>query len=173
MIAVTGDAVGGPAVLFDDDDVLRHVDESAGQVPRVGGLESRVGEALAGAVRRDEVLEDREPLAEVRGDRRLDDLARGLGHQAAHSGELPDLLLRAAGTRVGHDVDRIELRPDLVGALHLLEHLVGDRFGRPVPDVDDLVLALAGGDDARVALGVDLEHFLVGRVEELLLLRPG
>jgi hypothetical protein len=39
-----------------------------------------------------------------------------------------------------------------------------------VPDVDDLVLPLAGGDDARVALRVDLEHFLVGRVEQLLLL---
>ena len=40
-------------------DVLRHVDQTAGQVAGVGGLERGVGEALAGAVRRDEVLEHR------------------------------------------------------------------------------------------------------------------
>jgi hypothetical protein len=44
-------------------------------------------------VGRDEVLQHRETLAEVRGDRRLDDLAGGLGHEAAHGGELADLLL--------------------------------------------------------------------------------
>ncbi len=51
------DAVHRAAVDLVDDDVLRHVDEAAGQVARVGGLQRRVGEALAGAVRRDEVLE--------------------------------------------------------------------------------------------------------------------
>ena len=91
-----------------DDHVLRHVDQAAGQVARVGGLERGVGQALARAVGRDEVLEHREALAEVRADRRLDDLARRLGHQAAHAGQLADLLLAAAGARVGHDVDRVE-----------------------------------------------------------------
>ena len=52
------DAVHRAAVDLVDDDVLRHVDETAGQVARVGGLERRVGETLARAVRRDEVLED-------------------------------------------------------------------------------------------------------------------
>ena len=42
----------------DDHQVLRHVDEAAGQVARVRGLERRVGEALRRAVRRDEVLQD-------------------------------------------------------------------------------------------------------------------
>ena len=102
------DAVDRAAVHLVDDDVLRHVDQTAGQVARVGRLERRVGEALAGAVRRDEVLQHREPLAEVRRDRRLDDLARGLGHQAAHAGELAHLLARAAGAGVGHQVDRVE-----------------------------------------------------------------
>src|SRR5258708_29039269 len=35
-------------------------------------------------------------LAEVRRDRRLDDLARGLGHETAHAGQLTDLLLACA-----------------------------------------------------------------------------
>ena len=85
------------AVLLDDDDVLRHVDQPARQVARVGRLQSRVGEALAGAVRRDEVLQHREAFAEVRRDRRLDDLARGLGHQTAHAGELAHLLAASRG----------------------------------------------------------------------------
>ena len=87
----------------------RDVDQAAGQVAGVGGLERGVGQALAGAVGRDEVLQHRQPFTEVRGDGVLDDLARRARHQAAHAGELADLLLRAAGAGVGHDVDRVEL----------------------------------------------------------------
>ena len=72
--------------------VLGHVDQPPGQVAGVGGLERGVGQTLAGAVGRDEVLQHGQALAEVGGDRRLDDLAGGLGHQAAHAGQLPDLL---------------------------------------------------------------------------------
>jgi hypothetical protein len=59
-------------------DVLRHVDEATGQVAGVRGLQRGVREALAGAVGRDEVLQDVQAFAEVRGDRRLDDRAVGL-----------------------------------------------------------------------------------------------
>ena len=58
---------------------------------------------------RAEVLEHREPFAEVGLDRRLDDLARRLGHQASHPGELADLLDAAAGTRLGHQEDRVQV----------------------------------------------------------------
>ena len=92
------DALHRAAVVVGDDGVLRDVDETAGQVTRVRGLERGIGEALTSAVGRDEVLEDREALAEVRGDRRLDDFARRLGHEAAHTGQLPDLL-RASRAR--------------------------------------------------------------------------
>ena len=104
-----GDALRGAAVFHGDHDVLGDVGELAGQVAAVGRLEGRVGQPLAGAVGRAEVLEHREPLAEVGLDRRLDDLARGLGHQAAHAGELADLLDAAAGTRLGHQEDRVQV----------------------------------------------------------------
>ena len=85
--------------MLGDDDVLGHVHQAARQVAGVGGLERRVGQTLAGAVRRDEVLEHGQPLAEVRDDGLLDDLADAagdlllrLGHQAAHAGQLPDLV---------------------------------------------------------------------------------
>ena len=157
------DAVDRAAVVLVDDDVLRHVDQTARQVARVGGLERRVGQALARAVRRDEVVLHLEAFAEVRRDRRLDDLARRLRHQAAHAGELADLLLRSARAGVGHDVDRVELPAFLVDRLHLAEHRVGDLFGRLRPDRDDLVVALAVGDRAFEVLRFDLDD-LVARL---------
>ncbi len=69
------DAVHRAAIDLVDDHVLRDVDETTRQVARVGGLERRVGEALARAVRRDEVVQHRQPFTEVRRDGRLDDLA--------------------------------------------------------------------------------------------------
>ena len=56
------------AIRLGDDGVLRHVDETAGEVARVGRLQGRVGEALAGAVRGDEVLLGVQTLAEVSRD---------------------------------------------------------------------------------------------------------
>ena len=102
------EAEDGAAVLFGDRDVLRHVHQAAREVAGVRRLEGGVGQALPRAVGRDEVLEHREALAEVRLDRALDDLADAarelllrLGHQAAHAGELPDLvaLNRASRSR--------------------------------------------------------------------------
>ena len=106
------------------DHVLGDVDQAPGQVARVGGAERRVGEALAGAVGRDEVLEHGQALHEVGLDRPLDDLALRIGHQAAHAGQLADLLERSAGSRVGHHEDRVEL---VEVVLHRLADLVGGR----------------------------------------------
>jgi hypothetical protein len=78
-------AVHGAAVDLGDDHVLGHVHQTAGQVAGVGRLEGRVGQALSGAVGGDEVLKHREAFAEAPRDGRLDDLARRLGHQAAHA----------------------------------------------------------------------------------------
>ena len=97
----------GAAIHLGDDAVLRDVDETARQIAGVGRLQRRVGEALAGAVGRVEVLEHRQAFLEVRDDRALDDLARRLGHQAAHAGELLHLRRRAAGAGVAHHVDRV------------------------------------------------------------------
>ena len=81
------DAFHRAAVVLGHDHVLRNVDQAAGQVAGVGRLERRIGQALARAVRRDEVFEHRQPFAEVRRDGRLNDFARRLGHQSAHAAE--------------------------------------------------------------------------------------
>ena len=59
------DAAARLAVFLADDQLLRDVDESTGQVAGVGGTERGVGETLAGTVRRDEVLEHRQAFTEV------------------------------------------------------------------------------------------------------------
>ncbi len=57
------EALGRAAVVLADDDVLRDVHQTTGQVARVGGPERGVGQTLAGTVRRDEVLGHRQTLA--------------------------------------------------------------------------------------------------------------
>ena len=95
-----GDALGRAAVVLRDDHVLADVGQLTGEVTRVGRLEGRIGQTLAGTVRRAEVLEHRQTFAEVRLDRRFDDFAARLGHQATHAGQLANLFDTAAGTRV-------------------------------------------------------------------------
>ena len=86
------------AVFLADDHVVCHVDQTAGKVTGVGGLEGGIGKTLSGTVGRDEVLEHRQTLLEVRKNRVLDDLAAfgtgflGLGHKATHTGQLTDLV---------------------------------------------------------------------------------
>ena len=105
-------AVLGAAVVLGDDEVLRHVDQAARQVAGVRGLQRRVGQTLAGAVRRDEVLQNVEAFAEVRRDRRLDDRAVRLGHQAAHARQLADL--RCTRARRSRPSCRWELNDSLI-----------------------------------------------------------
>ena len=89
----------GAAVLLADDDVLRHVHQAPGEVPGVGGAQRGVGQALAGAVGGDEVLQHGQALAEAGLDRPRDGLALGVGDQAPHAGDLPDLHRVTTGAR--------------------------------------------------------------------------
>src|SRR5260221_5676870 len=142
-----GETARGTAILLGDDRVLRDVDETARQVARIRRLERGVSETLAGAVRRVEVLENGQTFLEVRDDRRLDDLTRRLGHQAAHAGELLDLRRRAASAGIRHHPYRIDRLALLRGADDL-HHLLGDLLGAARPHVDHLVVFLALGDQA-------------------------
>jgi hypothetical protein len=47
-------------------------------------------------------------LPKIGLDRCFDDLAGGLGHQAAHTGKLPDLILGTAGAGISHDINGVE-----------------------------------------------------------------
>ena len=75
-----GQALAGAAVVLANDDVLGDVDQTAGEVPGVGGAQRRVGQTLAGAVRGDEVLQDAQTLPIVRLDRAFDETLPRVGH---------------------------------------------------------------------------------------------
>ena len=159
----------GAAILLDDHRVLRHVDQAAGQVARVRRLERGVGQALAGAVGRVEILKDGQAFLEVRDDRRLDDLARRLGHQAAHAGQLLDLGLRTTGARMGHHVDRVDRQLAAVVAL-LHDEISFIISRRPVaatrPGVDHLVVLFLLGDQAVLILLLIVLHQRAGLVDQ-------
>ena len=150
------DAAGGAAIRDRDDRILRDVDETARQITRISGLQGGVREALAGAVGRVEVFENRKAFLEVRNDRALDDLARGLGHQPAHGRELPHLGRRTARSRMRHHVDRVDRNVAAVLVLphrrNARHHLLGELVGALRPGVDHLVVLLALGDQAVVVL---------------------
>src|SRR5690606_18772685 len=154
----------GAAVGLADDDVLSDVHQAPGQVTRVGGAQRGVGQALAGAVRRDEVLDDRQALAERRLDRTRDGLALGVGDQAAHAGDLAELERVPAGARLDHHPDRVVLRDRLL-------HVGRDVRRGLVPDLDELLLALVVGDQAAVELPLHLLRALLVAAEDLRLVR--
>ena len=146
------------------------VDEAAGQVTRVRRLERRVGQTLAGAVGRVEIFKDGQAFLEVRDDRRLDDLARRLGHQAAHAGKLLDLRLRTTSARVGHHVDRVDRLLAAVLALRrgrdFLHHLGRDLVAATRPGVDHLVVLFLLGDQAVLILLLIVLHQRAGLVDQ-------
>ena len=144
-----GDALRRAAVVHRDDDVLGDVGQLAGQVTRVGRLQGRIGQTLAGTVRRAEVLEHGQAFAEVRLDRRLDDLAGRLGHQTAHAGRAGESARRRRGHRSGPSGrSGSRSRSVRIVVLQLGHHLRGDLLAGVRPGVEHLVVALALGDDA-------------------------
>src|ERR671911_2029216 len=151
------------AVLVVHHDILRDVDEAAGQVARVGGTQGRVGLALPRAVGRGEVLQHREAFHEVTLHGLLDDLTLRVRHQAAHSCQLGEVVVVAAGTRVSHHVDRVQA-PEVV--LHgLLDLVLG--LG---PQPDHTLQPLIVGDEALVPLVLDLVDQALVALEDLLFL---
>ena len=165
-----GVALRGAAIVFGDDQVLRHVDQTTGQVARVRGLQCRISQTLTRAVGRDEVLQHVQAFTEVRRDGRLDNGAVRLGHQAAHAGQLADLGGRTTGARVGHHVDRVErfLAHFLAVTVghgfggQLFHHRLADLVAGLAPDVHHVVVAFLGRDQTRRVLLVDFLHFAAG-----------
>ena len=64
-------AADGPAIHLVDDDILSDVYQTSREVPGVRGLQGSIGEPFPRTVGADEVLQNREPFPEVRGNRGL------------------------------------------------------------------------------------------------------
>ena len=168
-----------PQSFFANHRILGHIHESAGEITGIGGLESGVGKALARAVGRNEVLQHRQPFAEIRRDRSLDNFTGRFRHQSTHTGQLANLLRAAAGAGVGHHENRIKARhrnlpARLIGHFfrtQIAQHFIGDSVGDLRPNIDDFVVAFAVGDQTVLVLLLDLAHIVMGLLEQLLFAR--
>ena len=158
------DAALGLAVGLADDDVLRHVDQTTGQVTRVGRTQRGVRQTLTGAVGVDEVLQHRQALTERGLDRARDELTLRVGHQTLHAGQGPRLGEVTRGARIHDRDDRVVLR--VVGAQRLT-----DLFGGVLPDLDQGLVALVVVERAALVLLLDAVGLGLVPVQDLLLLR--
>jgi hypothetical protein len=150
----------GAAVLFADDDVLRHVHQTTGQVTRVGGTQRGVGQTLTGTVRRDEVFQHRQALTVGGLDRTRDDFTLRVGHQATDTRDLADLHPVTTCTGGHHAVDGVHRR-------QAVTHRLGDFVGCLVPDLDQFLATLVVVDQALVVLALDLGGPLLVTGEDL------
>ena len=148
-------------IFFADHQFVRDIDKTTRQVTRVGCLQCRVGLSLAGTVRREEVLEHRQTLTQVGLDGELDNLSRGIRHQASDTRHLYDLLLASTGTGVGHDTHGV-----LFGKI--TEYGLFDLCALLLPNLDHLEVAVVVGQESLVVELVDLADGPVGIVEDTL-----
>jgi hypothetical protein len=82
------DALQGAAVVLGDDAVLGHVDQTPGEVPELAVLSAVSARPLRAPWVEMKYWRTESPSRKLVVMGRLDDLARGLGHQAAHAGQL-------------------------------------------------------------------------------------
>jgi len=157
-------AVGRAAVDLADDDFLRDIDHSTGQVARVSGTQSGIGQALTSTTGRNEIFQNIQTFTVVGTNGHLDGLTGGVCQQTAHAGQLLDLVHRTTCTGVCHHEDLVVLGQVCCQSL-------GDLIGGCLPDVDGLGIALVLGDQAAVEQLVDLRDLLVGVGDQLVLLR--
>ena len=157
------DAFLHAAVILADDNLLGDVHQAAGQVAGVCGTQGGIGHALPGASGGDKVLQHAQALAEVGLDGDLDGAAGGVGHQAAHTGQLADLLHRAAGAGGRHHVDGVEL-------LQIVLQGLGHIFGGLLPLLDNGAVALVIGHKAHLILILNIHDALFRVLDQLVLL---
>ena len=157
------DALLGAAVLLTDHNILRNVHQAAGEISGLRGLQGRVRGTLAGAVRGDEILQDREPLLERGLDGEFYGLALRILHQALHAHHLDRLGPGAARAGIDDEIDGV------LGLERALHHL-GDVGLGFVPDRDDAGAPLALGEEALFVLRSDLRRGRLGGAHDLLFL---
>ncbi len=152
------------AVHFADDQLLGDIDHSASQITGVRCTKSRVGQTLAGAVCRHEVLQNVQAFTEVGLDGQLDGTACGIRHQSAHTCQLLDLLVAASGTGVGHHEDIVVLIK--ASQQHLCQLVIDIR-----PGLDDRAVALFVRDQTAAEVFGNLIDGILRLLKEVLLLR--
>src|SRR5579883_3342580 len=157
------DALGRAAVFLRHDHILGHVDQAAGQVAGLCGTQGGVGQTLTSAVTTDKVFTHAQALTEVPANWYIDDAARRTRHQAAHAGQLANLLeFRLCRAGIGDGVDRA------IGIERIFHHLT-DILRRLVPGINRLLVLLVLGDQTVTVLLFEFGHARIGLRQFILL----
>ena len=157
-------AVGCTAVLFADDDILRDVNQTAGQVTGVRCTQSGICQALSGATGGNEVFQNVQAFTVVCTNRDLDRLTGGVCNQAAHARELTDLAHGTTSAGIRHHENRVV-------AVQALLQGVGYIVGRLFPSLQYGVVTLAVGKQTVLKLIGDQVDLLFRLGDDLLFLR--
>ena len=139
------------AVHLPDTQLLGYVYHSSGQVSGVSRTKRRVGQTLAGAVGRHEILQHVQTLTEVGLDGQLNGTACGIRHQTAHTGQLLDLLVGTTGAGVSHHEDIVVFIQTC--QKHVRQFLIG-----LVPGLHHRAVALFLSDESSAEIGGNLIH---------------
>ena len=102
-----GQPARGIAVPAIDNHILGDIHQTARQIAGIGRPQRRIRQALARAMRRNEILQRIQALAEMTANRQFNDAPRRIGHQAAHPGQLGNRAKAAfCRTRSRHNGNR-------------------------------------------------------------------
>ena len=88
----------GATISVSHEQILSHVYQATSQITRVSGFQSGIGQTFPRTVSGNKVLTHVETFTEVSGNRRLNDRAIWLGHQAAHTRQLTNLCRATTST---------------------------------------------------------------------------
>ncbi len=123
------------AVCLADDQFLRNVNHTSGQIAGVSGSKRGIGQTFTCAVRRHEILQHVQTFTEIGLDRQLDGTSCGICHQTTHTCKLFDLLVGTTGPGIRHHINIvIFVKP---GEQHFRKLLI-----RLVPSLHNLTVSL-------------------------------
>ena len=160
-------AAFGTAILFGNNHILSNVYQTTGQITGVCGLQSGIGQTFTGTVGGVEVLKHRQTFFKVGDNRLFDNFARRFRHQTAHTGNLTHLRGRTAGAGVSHHVNRVDIA--VFGLGNVFHHFVGHFVGTGCPDIDNLVVLFAFGNQTVLVLLFKFLNLFFGLGNQFLL----
>ena len=152
--------VGCAAVLFPDDDILRNVYQTTGQITRVGGTQCRICQTLTGATGGDEVFQDIQTLTIVGTNRHFDGRTGSIGDQTTHTSQLTNLRDTTTGTGVRHHEDGVV-------PIQTVLQRSGNVVGCLVPDFDEPLGLFRSGDITILVLRGDLIDLCICGVDDI------
>ena len=151
------------AVYFPDNQLLGHIHQTSGEISRVCSTQGRIGQTLAGAVGRHEILQYVQTLTEIGLDGKLNGVSGGICHQSPHTGKLLDLLIGTTGAGIRH-------HKDVVVLIQSVQQGRGQDCIRLLPGLHYLFVALLLGNQAALVVSRNLIHRILGFLNQLRLL---